>query len=380
VFCEVTGLLQFESFADEWGPEKIVFVHDDRLRLNGVLVIDNTALGPGKGGIRLAPDVSVNEVFRLARAMTWKNAIAGLPFGGAKSGIKSNASTPQEKEVLLRGFARSLKQLVPDLYIAGPDMRTGEAEMAAFCSELGTGKAATGKPAALGGLPHELGSTGFGVAEATEVALASAGQTVSGASVAIEGFGNVGTFTAHFLSRKGAKIIAVSDSKGATFNKNGLEVEALINWKEKEKRDVSSFPYGTPMQIHALFGLEADVLIPGARPDALHAGNINDVKARVVVEAANTPVSENIRGKHGEAILSERGILVVPDIVANAGGVISSYVEHVGGSEKQMFEMVREKIRSNTKLVLETAEKGSLLARVAAQHIAKERIRSARKP
>ena len=368
---------EFSKYKDEWGPEKIVYVHDEATGLEGVLVVDNTALGPGKGGIRLQPDVTINEVARLARAMTWKNALAGLPFGGAKSGIKSDVTDPEKKQELLRAFARALKQLIPAVYIAGPDMRTGEAEMAAFAQEMGSPKTATGKPASMGGLPHELGSTGFGVAEATEISLKFAGINVNGATIAIEGFGNVGTFTARFMSQKGAKIVAVSDSSGAVYNKDGLAVEKLIEWKEKQKQPVSKFAGGKPMSAEEMFALAVDVLVPGARPDVINAANIDKIKAKIIVEAANIPISENINGKTGEAILASRGILVVPDFVANAGGVISSYCEYSGLDSQKMFEMVREKIRTNTQLVLDTAKKEKLLPRDAAMKIAKLRVKEA---
>ena len=370
-------MLQFEKFSDEWGPEKIIYASDARTGLKAVLVIDSTALGPGKGGMRLSHDLTINEVFRLARAMTWKNALAGLPFGGAKSGIKSNATSPKDKQALVRAFARALREVVPSLYIAGPDMRTGEAEMAAFSDELGTRKACTGKPAAMGGLPHELGSTGFGVAESAEVALGFQGLGAAGASVAIEGFGNVGTFTARFLTEKGAKVVAVSDSLGAVYNKNGLDVDSLISWKEVEKKSVSTFEGGSAMDAHELFCLPVDVLVPGAKPDVINSSNINSIKAKIIVEGANIPVSVDIGGKDGEQLLSDRGILVVPDFVANAGGVISSYVEFLGGNEGKMFSMVKEKIRANTKLVLENSKNEGIIPRQAALRLAQARVREA---
>jgi glutamate dehydrogenase (NAD(P)+) len=370
-------MFQLEKLADEWGPEKVLYATEPSSGLQAVLVIDNTALGPGKGGMRLEPDVTVHEVSRLARAMTWKNALAGLPFGGAKSGIISPATSPADKQLLVRAFARALRRLVPAEYVAGPDMRTGEAEMAAFCDELGTPKAATGKPSSMGGLPHELGSTGFGVAESTEVALQFQGVKLAGASIAIEGFGNVGTFTARFLSQKGAKVVAVSDSRGGTYNKDGLNVGELITWKEVEKKPVSAFSGGKAVSADEIFSMDADVLIPGARPDVINAQNIDKVKARVVIEAANIPVSEDVNGRSGEGILAGRGILVVPDFVANAGGVISSSVEYAGGGKDHMFATVREKIRANTKLVLETARKENALPREAALRIAQRRVREA---
>src|SRR3989344_8024480 len=238
--CQLAEVIVM-PFEDAIGPEKIVEVYDPITKMQGVLVIDNTAIGPGKGGIRMVPDISVAEVFGLARAMTWKNALAGIPFGGAKSGIRSPAANGTMKAEYVRAFAEQIKDLVPSQYVPGPDMNMGEAEMAIIANVIGTPKAATGKPDSMGGLPHELGSTGYGVFLSTLVALEHRKMDVNGATVAIEGFGNVGTFTAKYLSEKGAKIIAVSDSKGTVYLQSGLEYETLMAVK-KEKGTVTAYP------------------------------------------------------------------------------------------------------------------------------------------
>ncbi|MEM4633916.1 MAG: Glu/Leu/Phe/Val dehydrogenase [Candidatus Anstonellaceae archaeon] len=356
------------AFEDEFGPERILQVYDPATKMQGVVVIDNTALGPGKGGIRMVPDVTIEEVFGLARAMTWKNALAGIPFGGAKSGIRASGNAPNKAD-LVRTFAQKIAPLVPSVYIPGPDMNMGENEMAIIANTIGTPKAATGKPSSMDGLPHELGSTGFGVALATEVALEHMKMPVAGATIAIEGFGNVGTFTAKFLSEKGAKIIAVSDSKGTAYLQSGMEYELLMKTK-REKGTVTAYPGATRLEAYQLFSIKCDVLIPGARPNVIHAGNADSVKAKIIVEAANIPMDPEI-----EKSLSKKGVLVIPDFVANAGGVISSYVEFIGGSEKDMFSMVKEKIVSNTRLVLDGAKDGD--TRASALAIAKERVKKA---
>jgi len=351
---------------DEWGPEKILAVYDPKSGMRGFTVIDNTALGPGKGGIRMVPDITVEEVFNLARAMTWKNSMAELPFGGAKSGIVWDGKT--DKETLIRAFARAIKSIVPKEYVAGPDMNTTEKEMGVFAEEIGDKKACTGKPKKMGGLPHELGSTGFGVAEASEVAIKFLGWDL-GVSVAIEGFGNVGVFTAKFLSEKGAKIVAVSDSKGLIYNKNGLEIEKLIKVKE-ETGSVINYKDGEVMESQKLFELNVDVLIPGARPNVITEKNRGKVKAKLIVEAANIPIPVEV-----EDWFHKKGVLIVPDFVANAGGVISSYVEYIGGDEKKMFSMVREKIRKNTELILKKSKESGETPRESALKVAQERVR-----
>jgi len=353
------------TFEDAIGPERILHVYDPITKMQGVVVVDNTALGPGKGGVRLVPDVGTEEVFGLSRAMTWKNALAGIPFGGAKSGIRASGNAPNKAE-LVRAFSEKIAQLVPSVYIPGPDMNIGEAEMAIIANTIGTPKAATGKPSSMGGLPHELGSTGFGVALATEVALEHAKIPLNGATLAIEGFGNVGTFTMKFLTEKGAKVVAVSDSKGTVYLESGLDYNTLMQTK-KEKGTVTAYPGAKVLDAAHLFSVKCDVLVPGARPNVLHVGNVEAVRTKIVVEAANIPMKPEI-----EHLLEKKGVLVIPDFVANAGGVISSYVEFKGGNEKEMFSLVREKIVANTRLVLERTKNGD--TRAAALAIAEERV------
>lgn len=355
---------------DEFGFERVIEVYDQKTQMQGVCVIHNTARGPGKGGIRMVPDVSVEEVMGLARAMTWKNAMADLPFGGAKSGIKADPRklTPEQKQAQMRAFARKIADVVPQHYIAGPDMNTTEKEMAEFADELGTPKACTGKPLSVGGLPHELGSTGFGVAIATRVAVEHSGKQLNGMSVAIEGFGNVGTFTMKFLTGWGAKVVAVSDSKGTIYNKDGLEYEDLM--KVKAEKGTVTAGKGEKLDAAKLFELPVDILIPGARPDVINKENVGHIKARFLSEAANLPAKYEV-----EQVLMKKGVVVLPDFVANAGGVISSYCETMGWNEETMFKVVESKLKNNTKTMLERAKDND--TRKAALEIAKERVMDA---
>lgn len=365
--------MEIEKFGDGFGPELIVKVHSPKVGLHGILVIDNTARGPGKGGIRMTPFVTMEEVFRLARTMTWKNALAELPWGGAKSGIIANPKkiSVEEKKALIQAFSKAIKPLVPKLYIAGPDVNTGEQEMKWFAEANGSLKACTGKPEEMGGLPHELGSTGFGVAIATRIALKSKRIKLEGSRIAIQGFGNVGTFTFKFLSDWGAKIVAVSDSKGCIYNPEGLNYEELMRIK-KETGSVINYKNGEVLPGEKIFGLEVDSLIPAALSDVITKENVEEVKAKIIVEGANIPVT-----KEAEEILHQKGILVIPDFVANAGGVISSYAEYRRYDEQKMFKLVERKIRKNTKLVLKKVRKEKIKPRDAALEIAKERVRKA---
>jgi len=367
---------------DEFGPGKILEVYDTKTKMHGFLVIDSTVLGPGKGGIRMTPDFSKEENFRLARVMTWKCALAELPFGGAKSGIIADSKkiTKEEKKAIIEAFAKALKPVCPSQYVAAPDMYTGEEEMKWFAKANGSMKACTGKPKELGGIPHELGSTGFGVFHSTLVAAKHYGLDIKNSTVAIQGFGNVGGFVAKFLSEAGAKIVSVSDSKGCLHVPQGINIEKLlkikkqtgsvINYSEKAVKSRDMHP-GQTFKCDMLFELPVDILIPAAVADVINKNNIDRVDAKIVVEAANIPIPHDI-----ENILHKRGVLIVPDVVANAGGVISSYVEYINETQEQMFKLVEEKIKKNTKLILEESKKEKMNPREAAVEIAKKRIRA----
>ena len=305
---------------DEFGPEKILEVHDAKTGMHGFVVIDNTSRGPAKGGIRMTSTVSIDEVAKLARTMTWKCALADLPFGGGKSGIISPPKmTEQQKMEIMKSFAIALRPVCPSLYVAAPDMNTGEKEMAEFVIANGHMKSATGKPSDMCvapgehcGIPHEFGSTGWGVFHSTIVAIESEGLDTKKMTVAIEGYGNVGSFAVRFLSEEGAKIIAVSDSKGTIYNENGLDVKKLEEVK-KNTGSVTNYSPGKVLKGGKLFELPVDVLIPAALPNVINKDNVNKIKARIIVEAANIPITPDIEEK-----LFKKSILVVPDFVANA--------------------------------------------------------------
>jgi glutamate dehydrogenase (NAD(P)+) len=345
--------------------------------MKGILVIDNTILGPGKGGIRMLLTITTEEIFRLARTMTWKCALAELPFGGAKSGIIADPKqiSKQKKMEIIRAFSRALKPVCPKLYVAAPDINTGEEEMAIFAKENGSMKATTGKPAHMCvkpgvkcGLPHEYGSTAFGVVQATVSVANYVGFDIEDATVAVEGFGNVGSYVTDYLTQIDVKVVAVSDSKGCIYNQDGLNFEKLYKVK-RETGSVVNYRPGKVLEHKEIFELPVDILIPAAISDVITKDNVDNVKAKMVVEAANIPVRPEI-----EEVLRKRGVMVVPDILANAGGVISSYAEYRGYNPKQMLKLVQRKIRRNTRTVLEYAEEKDIGLRDAALNIAKERI------
>ncbi|MEE9584309.1 MAG: Glu/Leu/Phe/Val dehydrogenase [Candidatus Brocadiales bacterium] len=367
---------------DEFGPEKILEVYDPRSGLHGFLVIDNTALGPGKGGIRMTPTVTAEEVFRLARTMTWKCALADIPFGGAKSGIVAEPKnlTHGEKKALIEALSTALKPLSPRLYIAGPDVGTGKDEMRWYAEANGSHTSCTGKPANMCvrpgeecGIPHEFGSTGFGAAQAALEAANHIGLDIKGATVAVEGFGNVGTFVTEHLHELGATVVATSDSKGVIYNKEGLDPKKLLRVK-KSTGSVVNYTPGRALKGKDLFELDVDILVPAALSDVITGDNVDKVRAKIVVEASNIPMTTDM-----EKVLFKKKILVVPDFVANAGGVISSYAEYRGYNPKQMFRTVETKLRNNVRVVLETSRRRGLMPRAVALEIAKEKVQKAMK-
>jgi glutamate dehydrogenase/leucine dehydrogenase len=356
------------DLGDELGPEKIVIIREPRVGLDAVVVVDNVACGPAIGGVRMALDVTVEEVVRLARAMTLKNAAAGLPHGGGKAGILADpACAADRKEALVRAFARMIRGLAE--YIPGPDMGTNEACMAWISDEIGR---AVGLPRVVGGIPlDEIGATGFGLAVAAEVAAADSGLSLDGARVAIQGFGSVGQHAARFLARRGARLVAASDSRGAIHAAGGIDVDALIAHK-RTGLALTAFPGVSPIQGEDLVGVECEIWIPAARPDALTAANVGRLRATLILQGANIPVTPA-----AEAEMHARGILSLPDFIVNAGGVICAAVEYRGGSQAQAFAAIEEKIRLSTQDVLERARARHLPPREAATEMVRGRLAEA---
>lgn len=354
------------SFRDELGPAKIVHLWTPSVNLRAIVVIDNVAAGPAIGGTRIAPDVSVTECFRLARAMTLKNAACGLSHGGAKSVIFADPEMPAaDKERLIRVFAKQIEHL--DEYIPGPDMGTDETAMAWIHDEIGR---AVGLPAEIGGIPlDEIGATGFGVAAACEAAAPYANIQLNGARVVVQGYGAVGRNAARFLAQKGARIVGVADKAGAIANPEGLDLDALTNLT-RLGRSVAAHEVGQLISHDELIGLPCEIWIPAARPDVLRADNVDHLDCKLVVQGANIPATPE-----AERRMFERGIVSVPDFIANAGGVICAAMEHKGGGEAMAFAMIDEKIRRNTKATLARAREQSVPPLEAATALAMDRLR-----
>jgi glutamate dehydrogenase/leucine dehydrogenase len=273
----------------------------------------------------------------------------------------------EDKERLIRAFAAAVKDIHD--FIPGPDMGTNELAMAWVRDEIGR---SVGLPSELGGIPlDEIGATGFGLSVAAEIAKSDTDLDLAGARIAVQGFGSVGKHAARRFAERGSVIVAVADSSGAVTEPAGLDVEALIALKD-DGRKVIDFPGGRKLEREAIIGIDCDVLIPAARPDAVNMDNVDSVKATLIVQGANLGVSEE-----AEEILHRRGVLCLPDFITNAGGVICAAVEYHDGTQSQAFATIREKISANTAEVLERVRGTGCLPRDAAVIMAEERVRTA---
>ena len=364
---DVLDKFNISAFCDEWGPEKVVQVYDPQTGMTGILIIDNTAKGPGKGGIRIAENLTPYEIFRLARTMTWKCAITDLPFGGAKGGISAN---PEKIDKLryIRAFARRIAPFVPSLYIGAPDLGTGEKEMAAFVDEIDNVDGATGKPVEIGGVPHELGTTGYGVAIATDIAVKKLRLKLSDLRVTVQGFGVVGSATAKYLTQMGAQIIAISGICGMAFNDKGIDVQEAIRVTQ-ETGSVKNYRPAEEYQREKIFEVETDVFVPAATTDAVNMHTASLLKTKIIVEGANIAIT-----KKAEDYLVEKDILVVPDFVANSGGLIGSYTEFIKKTHKETFDIIKEKITSAMNQVLDGFPNNDHSPREKALSLAKEKV------
>ncbi len=356
------------EFCDDLGPWKVVHIHEPAAGLKAILVVDNVAAGPAIGGLRMASDVSAGECFRLARAMTLKNAAAGLPHGGAKSVLFADPKIARtEKECLVRRLAASLSR--NDEYIFGPDMGTNEQCMGWVHDEIGR---AVGLPPELGGIPlDELGATGWGLRHAVEVAAGVRALSLSGARVVVQGFGSVGRHAAAFLAELGTVLVGVADSRGAVTRADGLDLDTLVALKEAGK-SVAEYPGGTRIKPDLLIDVECDIWIPAARPDVIREDNAGRLRTQIVVEGANIALTSG-----AERQLHERGVLCIPDFIANAGGVICGAMEYRGASRQMAFAAIEEKVRHNTEQILDESSARKLLPREAARQLAMRRLKAA---
>ena len=349
----------------------------------GYRVQYNITLGPAKGGIRYHPEVSLDEVTALAAWMTWKCAIAHIPFGGGKGGIVCDPTrmSPRELEALTRRYVAEIVDAIgPEKDVPAPDVNTNDQVMAwvmdTYSMHVGHTATAvvTGKPVEMGGSLGRREATGRGVMIVTREAAKHCGLDIQNATVAVQGFGNVGSVSADLIAQLGARIVAVTDWKGGVYNKAGLDVAALIDYT-KANKTVDGFPGGESFNSDDLWGLDVDVLIPAALENQITLDNAPQIKARIVIEGANGPTTPDAH-RH----MHERGIFVVPDILANSGGVTVSYFEWVQDRYGYFWELedvnsrLEKKMRESFDDVLQTSLKYKVDMRTAAYIVAIARV------
>ena len=355
-------------FADELGPLKLVHIHRSSVGLKAVVAIDNIACGPAIGGVRMAPDVSTEEAFRLARAMTFKNAAAGLPHGGGKSVIFADPKMPlADKERLIRAFAAAIGDLTD--YIPGPDMGTDELAMGWIKDETGR---AVGLPREIGGIPlDEIGATGFGLAVAIDVARQHIGLPLAGARVVDPGL-RLGRQARRALPRRERGGARRRQRHARHDRRRGRAGPGRADRAQGRRAGAARSSARAQARQDAVIDIPCDIWIPAARPDVIHAGNVARLQTRLVAEGANIPCTAE-----AEQALAARGVLVLPDFIANAGGVICAAIEYRGGTEAAALALIAEKIRANTEAMLDEVRRTGALPRTAALSLATERVRRA---
>jgi glutamate dehydrogenase (NAD(P)+) len=342
----------------------------------GYRVIHNNVLGPSKGGIRYAPDVSMNEVKALAAWMTWKCAVVDVPFGGAKGGVVCNPRemSPGELERLTRRYTADLIDVFgPDKDIPAPDMNTNEQIMAwildtySMHSRRTENAVVTGKPVGLGGSKGRQEATGRGVMTVTLAAMDRLDLTPDDCTVAVQGFGNVGSIAAQLLQESGCTVVAVSDVTGGYYREDGLDIAAMRTYVQNHDGTLDGYDQAESLTNEELLTLDCDILVPAAKEDQIDAEIARNIDARIIVEGANGPTMPD-----ADDILNEKGVLVIPDILANAGGVTVSYFEWVQDrqgyfwTEESVRDRLEQMMRTAFERVYETAEEHDVSLRIGA--------------
>ena len=351
----------------------------------GIRVIHSNILGPAKGGIRFAPDVHLDEVRALAAWMTWKCAVVDIPYGGGKGGVRCNPREMSKGEIerLMRAYTMAMIDVFgPDKDIPAPDMGTGPREMAWLMDEYSKAHGmtvpavVTGKPLVLGGSLGRTEATGRGVMVSALAAMQKLKINPFQATCAVQGFGNVGSWAAQLLEERGLKVVAISDHTGAFYNEKGINILEAIQHKESHNGTLEGFKGGDKMEDPGdLLTLNVDVLVPAALEDVITAANADKIQAKLIVEGANGPTSAK-----ADAIINEKGIMAVPDILANAGGVTVSYFEWVQNRLGYKWTADRVNRRSDRIMkdafehVYEASKKYDVPMRIAAYIVAIDKV------
>ena len=372
-------------------PQKMVIVNipvamDDGSTkvFEGFRVVHNANLGPSKGGIRYSMDVNLDEVKALAAWMTWKCAVVGIPYGGGKGGIKCDPRklSKGELERLTRAYTDSMVSVFgPDKDIPAPDMGTGQQEMAWIMDEysklvgFSSPAVVTGKPLVLGGSLGRVEATGRGVMVSTRSALHKLGINPVGTTCAVQGFGNVGSISAKLLQMQGMKVHAISDVTGGYHNPAGIDIEDAIRYRDNNNGTLEGFKGGAKISNEALLELDVTVLVPAAMENQITDANADKIKAKLIVEGANGPTSASADSK-----LNQKGIMVIPDILANAGGVTVSYFEWVQNrlgyfwTEERVYRRADRVMKLAFENVYAASIKHKISLRIAAYVVAMSKV------
>lgn len=357
----------------------------------GYRVQHNNSLGPYKGGLRYHPTVDLDAARALAMWMTWKTSLAGLPYGGAKGGIKLDPTlySPAERERITRRFTYALADNIgPEHDIPAPDMNTNSQTMAWMADTYMSMRppaersanqhVVTGKPVASGGLEGRDRATGFGVYLTIKLWLEKKGLSLEGKKFIVQGFGNVGYWAAYFLEEMGARMVAVQDAYGTLENSNGIPVSSLKSYSESSNVGILNYPGANTLPSDIFFGIDCDICIPAALGNQINKNNADKIKASLIAEGANGPTDDD-----AEKILEARGVSIIPDILCNSGGVIGSYYEWLQNRNGELWSLdevmskLEKKLGTSFEKVYDYAERESIAMRLAAYCLAMERIEQA---
>ena len=359
----------------------------------GYRVQHNNALGPYKGGLRYHPTVDIDSARALAIWMTWKTSLAGLPYGGGKGGIEIDPKkySQAELERITRRFTYALGDNIgPDLDIPAPDVNTNSQIMAWIADTFSSTKSpstrfanlhvVTGKPLGAGGLEGRDRATGYGVVVTLKAWAERRNENLRGKRYIVQGFGNVGYWTAHFMAMEGATLVGVQDASGTVRDPEGIDPEALNTWVEQNDRSVAGFKGATTLDADGFFGIDCDIVVPAALGNQITARNAGRITAKVVAEGANGPTDTE-----GEAILRKNGVEIIPDILCNSGGVIGSYIEWLQNKRAEywkideVLKMIHDKITTAFASVASTAVEFDTDWRTSAYIVALRRLEKAYK-
>jgi len=361
---------------------------DSSQSITAFIVRHSDALGPAKGGIRMAPDVTLDDIVGLAMEMTWKTSLIGVPFGGGKAGICCDPKklNSHDKEAIIRAFTRGLRRHIgPEIYVPAPDMGTNELDMAHIrdCISYSSGTSitdgcfVTGKPTIFGGIVGRREATGKGAVYTVIAACEKLGLDIKKARVVVQGFGNVGSVCAQEISRRGAKVVAIADITGGIIDEKGIDITALQDYVSRTG-GVKGFHVQQQVGSSDILSVDCDVLMPAATQSQITADNAARIKAKIIAEGANAPTTPE-----GDEILNDRHIFIIPDILCNSGGVYVSYLEYTQETQRDQWSLndvedrLAERIKSRFSEVYDYSRENKLNMRDAAMQIAVKRVAQA---